>query len=359
MWPDKDSPGYGSFVRNLSDGFVENGFEVVHKALIIGKPNLKIAKIKSYSNYYWHVLKGFIQGGYDLIYIHFPNQTIPMLRMLYSFRQPKIVVNYHGEDLLYYPKGYKGILGRMTDKFIRRHATKVVVPSNFFKEIIEKRGTTDVEKIIVSPSGGIAENIFYPPKAISNSQIFSEENPIKLGYIGRLEPEKGIHVFLEVLKKLISMRFPFKATIIGYGSQEKDVTDFISNPNVKEKVNYIPGLPQQRLGEIYRNIDLLIFPTLAHESLGLTGIESMACGTPVIGSRLGGVTTYLKDGYNGFLVAPGSPSEIIERIIQYTEMPEKQQTEIREHCISTSRRYYSSYVCNELSSELDAIINKA
>ena len=52
---------------------------------------------------------------------------------------------------------------------------------------------------------------------------------------------------------------------------------------------------------IYNNIDVLVFPTKLKEGLGLVGLESMACSTPVIASNSSGPATYVQEGKNGFL----------------------------------------------------------
>ncbi|MDE6696273.1 MAG: glycosyltransferase family 4 protein [Muribaculaceae bacterium] len=355
MWPDEESPGYGSFVKNLTDGFVNNGLEIVNRALIIGRPSLKFEKLKSYFGFFRQIIKGFSHGGFDLIYIHFPNQAIPILKFLYLFKHPKLIVNYHGEDLLYEKKGYLGFLGKMTDKFVSKNAFRIVVPSEYFKKIVDERGIIDAHKIIVSPSGGISEDIFYPSESFI-PKTFSKENPMRIGYVGRLEPGKGIFSLLNAISELTSSGFPFKATIIGYGTLEQDVKDFVKMDKYSGNVTYIPRMPQKDLGEVYRNLDLLIFPSIA-ESLGLTGIESMACGTPVIGSNARGIATYLRDGYNGFQISPEHPSEIVEKIMKYADLTPEQKIKMRENCISTGRKYYSKHVCDELSLTLNSLIN--
>lgn len=355
MWPDEESPGYGSFVKNLTDGFVKNGLEIVNKALIIGRPSSKFEKLKRYSGFFWQIFKGFSTGGFDLIYIHFPNQAIPILKFLYLFKHPKLIVNYHGEDLLYEKNGYLGFLGKMTDKFVSRHAFRIVVPSEYFKKIVDERGIIDNHKIIVSPSGGISEDIFYPSKSFI-PKTFSKENPMRIGYVGRLEPNKGIFSLLNAISELTSSGFPFRATIIGYGSLEQNVKDFIKMDKYSGNITYIPRMPQKDLGEVYRNLDLLIFASKG-ESLGLTGIESMACGTPVIGSNAKGIATYLRDGYNGFQISPENPSDIVENIMKYADLTPDQKIKMRENCITTGQKYYSKRVCDELSMTLYSLIN--
>lgn len=353
MWPDSVSPGYGSFVKNVSEGLDVNGVVTSSKALIIGRPKGKWNKIKSYLNFYWSITKGFF-GKYDLIYIHFPNQAIPLLSFLYRFRKPKIVVNYHGEDLLYNPTGYTGRFGRATEQFCNKNVDAVVVPSEYYKRIVLEKGIIGEDKIFVSPSGGISKEIFFP---LAETEFESREEPknraLKFCYIGRMEEEKGILTFLKILKNLRSRNFNFQCRIIGYGSQMDYTLDFIRKEGLENSVEVIPGVPQKELGDHYREMDLLIFPSENDaESLGLTGIESMACGTPVVGSNVGGIATYLKDGENGFLVSPGDAEQFADAIQRYSSLPLEERKAMRAHSIATGKKYYSDEVCAILADKM-------
>lgn len=67
-------------------------------------------------------------------------------------------------------------------------------------------------------------------------------------------------------------------------------------------IKYIGPIPYHSLPEIYCTLDLFIFPTCLEESLGLVGLEAMACEVPVIGSYIGGLKDYIKDKENGFFL---------------------------------------------------------
>ena len=357
MWPDHGSPGYGSFVKNVSEGLKAYGFDTVSTALIVGRPKGKLGKLRSYLKFYAQLAKGFF-GRYDFIYIHFPNQAIPLLRLLYPLRHPDIVVNYHGEDLLYTPTGYTAKLGRMTDKFCSRHASAIVVPSEYYKRLVIERGIAGEDRIIVSPSGGISSEIFHATEEAQAAKRRRQSNkePLRLGYVGRMEPEKGILTFLDVLKLLAGSDCDFRASIIGYGSEMDHTLEFIRRMGLENKVTVIPGVPQKELGSYYRDMDLLIFPSLNQaESLGLTGIESMACGTPVVGSNVGGIATYLIDGVNGFLVEPGNPQQIVEAVKRYSLMNDQQKLLMVNSGIETGKNFYRENVCRELADYFERI----
>ena len=138
MYPTEDSPGYGSFVKNVCDELRSCGMFLKYKSVIKGRNKDKISKLMKYMSFYLSIIFHFFKR-YDYIYIHFPNQAIPLLSILFLFRKPKIVVNFHGEDLVYSNVGYENVLGKMTEKFCRKFATAIVVPSEYFKSIVEKK----------------------------------------------------------------------------------------------------------------------------------------------------------------------------------------------------------------------------
>lgn len=355
MYPTDDSPGYGSFVKNVCDKLNELGMIVKYKSLIRGKPNSKADKIKKYLKFYYSIFINFF-GKYDFIYIHFPNQAVPLLSILFFLKKPKTVVNFHGEDLVYSDSGYENVLGNLTEKFCNKYASAIVVPSEYFKSIADKRRLIHEDKIIVSPSGGINPSYFYPNVDKSHLDISKE---IYLGYVGRLEKEKGVIEYIETCKQLKIKGITFKGYIIGYGTLYEYVLNFINDNRLEQDIQIINGVSQSELGNYYRQFDLLIFSSSARtgESLGLTGIEAMACGTPVIGSDIGGISSYLKDSINGFSVPKNNVSKIIDAIKKYRSLSIEEKETMRANCINTGKRYYNDLVCMNLSEDIRKVLS--
>lgn len=356
MYPSSDSPGYGVFVKNVVEGLEDYGFEFTGKAVIEGRSVGLLSKIFKYIRFYSSIVRDFF-ADYDFIYIHFPNQVIPLLNILYKFKSPRIVLNFHGEDLLYSGKGIHGWLGRSMESFCRRYATAIVVPSAYFADIVAARNIVAAERIIVSPSGGINENYFSPKeKGLIED---SARRPLHLGYVGRLEPGKGILEFLDLAKKLSESNIPYKATVIGYGTLKDQTEKFISDHGLGHTVSLIPGLSQSELADYYRDFDLLVFLSgRKEESLGLTGIEAMACGTPVVGSDVGGIASYLCDRQNGFKVSDISDIDGIAGLIEeYSRSSGECRRAMYEKSLATARRYFSQNVRDSLVSDLKRVMS--
>lgn len=354
MYPSPDSPGYGIFVRNVAEGLEDNGIKVAKKAVISGRSKGRWNKVCKYLKFFSDTIRGFF-SEYDFIYVHFPNQIIPLLRVLYKFRQPKIIVNFHGEDLLYSSSGVHKWLGQSTESFCRKYASGIVVPSPYFAKIVESRNIAKSERIIVSASGGINKGIFSP----KNSAIIEHatNQPVHLGYIGRLDPGKGIMEFLQVMKRLAEKSISYKATIVGYGSLVETTEKFIKENNLSELITYIPGVPQAQLASHYQSLDILLFLS-SGESLGLTGLESLACGTPVIGSKAGGIASYLSDGKNGYMISDIYDTDsIVEVIKEYVRATKEYRLEMYDNAVATGVRYHSDNVCQKLASDLKGVLS--
>lgn len=358
MYPSADNPGYGVFVKNVAEGLRDNGIEVSGKAVIEGKGKGQVDKVRKYIKFFSDIVKGFF-GNYDFIYIHFPNQAIPLLNFLYKFKQPKIVVNFHGEDLLYADSGAHNRLGKATESFCRKYATAIVVPSPYFAGIVAEKHLTSPDRIIVSPSGGINKDKFSP-----KDKIYIERNPeevLHLGYVGRLDHGKGILEFLSVMKRMADKGIKYRATIIGYGDLINDTQSFIKDHNLQDYITLIPGVPQSELKDHYQNFDILLFlSSRPQESLGLTGIEAMACGTPVIGSNVGGIASYLSDGDNGFMIQDINDADnIVDIIKKYAGFSRDEKLEMHDKSVATGKRYHSDNVCKKLAADLKEKLSKS
>ena len=99
----------------------------------------------------------------------------------------------------------------------------------------------------------------------------------------------------------------------------------------------------------------MIFPTMLYESLGLVGIEAMACGCPVIGSNIGCLHEYIKDGITGFLFESGNSHELAERITYFYKLTDEQRNTMRIQAVKTAHQYDSDEISRMLISKMKEI----
>lgn len=122
-------------------------------------------------------------------------------------------------------------------------------------------------------------------------------------------------------------------------------------------IKYIGPIPYHSLPEIYCTLDLFIFPTCLEESLGLVGLEAMACEVPVIGSYIGGLKDYIKDKENGFFFTPGNAEELSNKIELYLSLSSSEKQKMTEAAKRKAQRYASEIVGRELYAQLLRLID--
>lgn len=140
--------------------------------------------------------------------------------------------------------------------------------------------------------------------------LFNTENNKDHNYgifVGSFVPQKGLNLLVDVIKD-IDYNFKF----IGDGPLFNSIENKIKNENIGH-IELLGRQNPQMVAQYIKNSSFLILPSIS-EGLGMTIIEAMACGKPVIGTKVGGIPELIKNNYNGFLIEPNNPDELKLRI---------------------------------------------
>ncbi len=139
---------------------------------------------------------------------------------------------------------------------------------------------------------------------------FSDEYEDYLLYAGRVAPQKGIKEAIQVARES-----NHRLLIIGpVAAADQGYFDQYIRPELDDKILYLGRVDQDRLPKYYQKAKALLTPVQWEEPFGLTTIEAMACGTPVISLHRGAAPEIIKDGKTGFIV--GSVGEMAEKVGQ-------------------------------------------
>jgi D-inositol-3-phosphate glycosyltransferase len=186
----------------------------------------------------------------------------------------------------------------------------------------------DPAKIEVIPCGVDLE-LFHPrPQDEAKAQLESEfpPNHKMVLFVGRIEPLKGIDVLLKamalVLREHEELRERICLCIIG-GDPDADCAnmdremarlhEMRERLGISDVVTFLGKREQQALPYHYSAAEVCVVPS-HYESFGMVALEAMACGTPVIASRVGGLTFTVQDGRTGFLVPSDDPETLAEKL---------------------------------------------
>lgn len=130
-------------------------------------------------------------------------------------------------------------------------------------------------------------------------------------FIGRISPEKGVHLAVKLIKKL-GLRFKIAGLI-----QDQKYFDNEIKPFLDPKIEYLGTVSDEKKKDLLKNALGFLHLNTYPEGFGLTLIESMACGTPVIGMNLGSIPEVIEDQKTGYAVNTLEEAEVaIKKIDQ-------------------------------------------
>ena len=139
-----------------------------------------------------------------------------------------------------------------------------------------------------------------------------------------------------------------------FGEDEEKANALIQEYHLENVIKKYPMQTQKELALFYSAIDIFCFPTYRKsDSLGLVGLEAMACGCIVIASNMAGPTSYIKNQENGFFFKPRDGKDLNQKIEDILSMNEHQIKEIKDHAYQTAK----AYDVNDISQNLVDIFN--
>lgn len=183
-----------------------------------------------------------------------------------------------------------------------------------------------------SPLGVPAEKVVVKPNFVAATGKPSFERENHFLYVGRLSEEKGIRILLDTFS---ICNEDFK--IAGDGPLKDEVVRRCAqHPNIE----YLGPLTKESVAEEMRRCTALLFPSVWYEGMPMTIIEALACGTPVIASRLGAMANMITHGHNGFLFEAGNREELMHQLKAWKNLTEEER---QQASVAAWRSYRQSY----------------
>jgi len=191
------------------------------------------------------------------------------------------------------------------------------------RELIELYHAPPEHVRVINP--GVDLEAFVPgDKLLARKLIGIEPDAKVLLFVGRIQPLKAPDVLLksaaELIKRNPEMRKDLVVAICGgpsgSGLEEPDALHRLAHElGISDLVRFIPPTNRDELVTWFQAADLCAVPSHS-ESFGLVALESQACGTPVIATRVGGLTTTVAEGLSGLLVDGHNPRDWAQAINQ-------------------------------------------
>jgi glycosyltransferase involved in cell wall biosynthesis len=158
-----------------------------------------------------------------------------------------------------------------------------------------------------------------------------------MGYIGRLISEKGALQFIQSLPLILKDK-QAKVIVIGDGDLRDEIEQILEKNDIRSKIELLDWVDNKQLPQYLNNIRLVVVPS-DYEGLPNLVLESMACGTPVLATPVGGVPDIIREGETGFIMKDNSPECIAENVVRVLSHPDLEQ--IRKNAHNLIKREYT------------------
>ena len=250
----------------------------------------------------------------NVVVSHFALYTFPILTQL--GRRP-LVVHFHGPWALESKaEGTNAIvtqLKKYLEQICYRRAVVFIVLSKAFQAVLHQDYGIPLEKIQVVP-GGVNPDHFHTPlsRAEARQKLGWESDRPILVAVRRLAKRMGLENLLHAIARVKEKHPDILLKIAGKGALKESLKKQIKTLGIEQHVELLGYVPDDQLPLIYRAANFSIVPTVALEGFGLIVIESLAAGTPVLGTPIGGIPEILRP-FSTDLVLDGCEVEHLEQ----------------------------------------------
>jgi D-inositol-3-phosphate glycosyltransferase len=272
--------------------------------------------------------------SYDIVHANFWTSGVVALRLKRDFGLPFVITFHalgrvrrlHQAEADEFPEKRP-----LIEERIIAETDRVIAECPQDKEDLIHLYHADPFKIAVIPCGFDRAELWPTDKTYARRAIgLDVPEPIVL-QLGRMVPRKGVETAIQGLARLAQVHgVGARLVVVGGESDEPDpvITPEIGRlqaiahtEGVSDRVLFTGRRSRQMLRYYYSAADVFV-TTPWYEPFGITPVEAMACGTPVIGSNVGGIKTTVSDGKTGFLVPPRDPDAVGERLAYLCANPE-------------------------------------
>jgi glycosyltransferase involved in cell wall biosynthesis len=195
-----------------------------------------------------------------------------------------------------------------------------------FGAVVERRSLS-LAAGLISVSGSISQylrdhgyaqhHIWLVPNGVpATAELPPWHEPLgawTLGVLALFRPRKGLEVVLRALSKLHGAGVPVRLRAVGCfesPAYEKSIRELAEELGVAERIDW-QGFCLDIGGQL-RQMDIFILPSLLSEGMPMSVLEAMSAGTPVVATRVDGVTDVIRDGEDGLLAAPGDANDLAQ-----------------------------------------------
>ena len=275
---------------------------------------------------YWlRVARDIRRRGMDAVHVYNYSQAVPIIRRL----NPDATIALHMQC-----EWLTQIDRRMVERRLRG-ADVVIGCSEHITNSVRRRFPEHADRCRTVYNGVEVDR-----PAVERA---SRNGTVTLLHVGRISPEKGHHLLIDALNRVVPERPEVRMVFVGeeslipsdmavsispdpvirglrrfYDASYLDQVTRAMSPEVAERVHFAGRVDHERTAEFYESADIFVLPSLL-ESFGIPAIEAMAAGVPVVAARTGGTVEIVVDGETGILVERDDPPRLAAAITELVD----------------------------------------
>ena len=257
------------------------------------------------------------ENQYDLVVSHFALYTFPVLNQLNSL---PLVTHFHGPWALESDVEIKRPISiwfkKQIEKTVYNRSRQFIVLSQTFRDLLHQEYQVPLDKIQIIPGGVDIDrfNINLSPTEARNQLNWHQDGPI-IFCIRRLAKRMGLENLVTAMTQVRSHYPDILLYIAGKGALANTLQTQIAELELTNNVKLLGYIPDEQLPLCYRAANFSVVPTVALEGFGLIVIESLAAGTPVLGTPIGGIPEILRPFSEDLVFEGCNPKQLAQGII--------------------------------------------
>lgn len=323
----------------------------LHKALDLGTGMLGrrppyFASRGYFREYGVAVARALARDPPDIVHLQNHSQFLPLFRR--AAPRARLIMHVHDE--------LHSLLPAQLVRARLRDVKAVVTPSAFVTQRLEARMPYMAGRVHTI-GNGVDTTTFRP----GPRDTAAGGGGLRILYVGRVSPEKGVHNLAAAFGQLVGSGEPFELEIAGpsgllplsqvqllagdpqlaalgefygrgfWGSIDRQLLrarsgyrrhlESLVPAGSRSRVRFLGNLPRDALMEVYHRAEVLVIPSVCEEPFGLPLAEAMACGLPCIGSNAGGIPELIEHERTGLLVRRGDPADLVHALRRLARDP--------------------------------------
>lgn len=259
-----------------------------------------------------------LNSGVDVLYVQMPECCLPFLN---NSKNIPVIYQKHGSAnpvakskftygrTILFRKFYEYVL-----QLIYKKAQWIIAIDRLTHKEIIKSGGKNRSSLLMN---AVDMKKFFPNSVLRNharKRFSLKKYDHAILFVGRIEKAKGPKLLLDCIPWLKEREYPFHIFFAGEGTYKPYLENCVMRRNYNASVTFLGHVPHEDLPLLYNMSDVLVLPSET-EGAPMVILESLACGTPVVASNVGGIPDLVADGINGIVLDDLSPENLASGII--------------------------------------------